>query len=108
MITWPEVLVHAEDWANGFWTGAAAASIIGIVAAAVVVVRLDTSPGGRSRVLPCVFGNQRAFKLGEDHKAANPMRFGRYFCSAITVVLHWRSSANRAQLAERVNRLMSR
>jgi hypothetical protein len=37
MITWPEVLRHAEDWANGFWTGAVTTFAIGIVAAAVVL-----------------------------------------------------------------------
>ena len=34
MVNWPEMLRHAEDWANAFWTGAATASVIGIVAAA--------------------------------------------------------------------------
>ena len=38
MLNWPEMLHHAEDWANGFWTGAASASIIGIVAAAVALI----------------------------------------------------------------------
>ena len=38
MFNWPEMLHHVEDWANGFWTGAASASIIGIVAAAVALI----------------------------------------------------------------------
>ena len=38
MINWPEMLRHAEDWAKGFWTGAAAASVIGIVAAAAALI----------------------------------------------------------------------
>jgi hypothetical protein len=38
MIIWPEVLRHAEDWANGFWTGAASALIIGIVVGAVALI----------------------------------------------------------------------
>jgi hypothetical protein len=38
MINWPEMLRHAEDWANGFWTGAAAASVIGIVAVAAALI----------------------------------------------------------------------
>ena len=38
MFNWPEMLHHVEDWSNGFWTGAASASIIGIVAAAVALI----------------------------------------------------------------------
>jgi hypothetical protein len=38
MINWPEMLNQAEDWANGFWTGAATASIIAIIAAAAALV----------------------------------------------------------------------
>jgi len=38
MVNWPEMLRHAEDWAKGFWTGAAAASVIGIVAAAAALI----------------------------------------------------------------------
>jgi len=38
MINWPEMLRHAEDWTNGFWTGAATASVIGIVAASAALI----------------------------------------------------------------------
>ena len=38
MVNWPEMLRHAEDWANAFWTGAATASVIGIVAAAAALL----------------------------------------------------------------------
>jgi hypothetical protein len=38
MINWPEILHHAEDWAAGFWTGAATVSLIGIAGAAFVVL----------------------------------------------------------------------
>jgi hypothetical protein len=38
MVNWPEMLRHADDWANGFWTGAATASVIGIVAAAAALI----------------------------------------------------------------------
>ena len=38
MINWPEMLRHAEDWAAGFWAGAATASVIGIVAAAAALL----------------------------------------------------------------------
>jgi hypothetical protein len=38
MINWPEMLRKAEDWAAGFWTGAATASVIGIVAAAAALI----------------------------------------------------------------------
>ena len=37
MINWPEMLRNAEDWANGFWAGAATVSLIGIAGAAVVL-----------------------------------------------------------------------
>ena len=45
MFNWPEMLHHAEDWANGFWTGAASASIIGIVAAAAALPSVIGGPG---------------------------------------------------------------
>jgi len=38
MVNWPEMLRHAEGWANGFWTGAATASVIGIVAVAAALI----------------------------------------------------------------------
>jgi hypothetical protein len=38
MINWPEMLRHAEDWAAGFLTGAAAASLIVIAGAAMVLL----------------------------------------------------------------------
>jgi hypothetical protein len=38
MINWPEMLRNAEDWAAGFWAGAATASVIGIVAVAAAVI----------------------------------------------------------------------
>jgi hypothetical protein len=39
MINWPELLRHAEDWTNGFLTGAAVAtSLIVIVGGAMVVL----------------------------------------------------------------------
>jgi hypothetical protein len=38
MVNWPEMLRYAEDWANGFWTGAATALVMGIVAAAAAVI----------------------------------------------------------------------
>jgi hypothetical protein len=38
MINWPEMLRHAEDWANGFWAGAATASLIGIVGAVAALL----------------------------------------------------------------------
>jgi len=38
MINWPEMLRHAEDWAKGFWAGAATASLIGIVVVAVALL----------------------------------------------------------------------
>ena len=33
MINWPEMLRHAEDWADGFWAGAASVSLIVIAGA---------------------------------------------------------------------------
>ena len=39
MINWPELLRHAEDWTNGFLTGAAVAtSLIVVVGAAMLVL----------------------------------------------------------------------
>lgn len=38
MINWPEMLRHAEDWANRFWVGAVTASLIGIVGAVVALI----------------------------------------------------------------------
>ena len=38
MFNWPEMLRHAEDWAKGFWAGAATASLIGIAGAVVVLL----------------------------------------------------------------------
>jgi hypothetical protein len=38
MVNWPEMLRDAEDWANSFWTGAATASVIGIVAVAAALI----------------------------------------------------------------------
>jgi hypothetical protein len=38
MVNWPEMLRHAEDWANGFWAGAGAASLIVIVGAVMVLL----------------------------------------------------------------------
>ena len=38
MINWPEMFRHTEDWANGFWTGAAGASLMVVVAAVFVVL----------------------------------------------------------------------
>jgi hypothetical protein len=38
MINWPELLCHAEDWAKGFWAGAATVSLIGIAGAAFVLL----------------------------------------------------------------------
>jgi hypothetical protein len=37
MINWPEMLRNAEGWANGFWAGAATASLIGIAGATVAL-----------------------------------------------------------------------
>ena len=37
MVNWPE-MQHAEHWANGLWTGAATASVIGIVAVAAALI----------------------------------------------------------------------
>ena len=38
MMNWPDVLRDMEHWANGFLTGAAAASLIAIVGAAMVLL----------------------------------------------------------------------
>ena len=38
MVNWPEMLRHAEDWANGFWTGAGTTFAIGIVAAVAALL----------------------------------------------------------------------
>ena len=38
MINWPEILGDAEDWTNGFWAGAATASVIRIVAAVAALI----------------------------------------------------------------------
>ena len=37
MINWPEMLRHAEDWANRFLAGAATVSLIGIAGAAFLL-----------------------------------------------------------------------
>ena len=37
MTNWPEMLRNAEDWAKGFWAGAATVSLIGTAGAAVVL-----------------------------------------------------------------------
>jgi hypothetical protein len=38
MINWPEMLPHAEDWADGFWTGAVTTFAIAVVAAGAVLL----------------------------------------------------------------------
>jgi hypothetical protein len=38
MINWPEMLRPAEDWANGFWTGAVTTFAIGTVAVAAALI----------------------------------------------------------------------
>jgi hypothetical protein len=38
MFTWPEMLRSAEDRANGFWAGAATASVVGIIAVVAVLI----------------------------------------------------------------------
>ena len=38
MIDWPEMLRYAEEWADGFWTGAVSASLMLIAGAAFVVL----------------------------------------------------------------------
>jgi hypothetical protein len=38
MINWPEMLLYAEDWANGFLAGAATISLIGIAGVAYVLL----------------------------------------------------------------------
>ena len=37
MINWPEMLHHADGWADGFWAGAATTSLIAIAGAALVL-----------------------------------------------------------------------
>ena len=38
MFNWPEMLRYAEDWADGFWAGAASASLMLIAGAAFVLL----------------------------------------------------------------------
>jgi hypothetical protein len=38
MFNWPEMLHRAEDWVDGFWTGAASTLVMGTVAAAVALI----------------------------------------------------------------------
>ena len=38
MINWPEMLRHADDWANDFWTGAVATLAIVIIATAAALL----------------------------------------------------------------------
>jgi hypothetical protein len=38
MFNWPELLRQAEDWADGFWAGAATVSLIGIAGAAFMLL----------------------------------------------------------------------
>jgi hypothetical protein len=38
MINWPEMLRHAEDWANLFWAGATSASLMVIAGVAFVLL----------------------------------------------------------------------
>jgi hypothetical protein len=38
MFKWPEMLRHAEDWADGFWARAASASLMLVARAAFVVL----------------------------------------------------------------------
>ena len=38
MINWPEMLRHAEDWANRFLAGAATVSLIGIAGVALLLL----------------------------------------------------------------------
>ena len=38
MIKWPELLPDMEHWANGFLTGAAAASLIAICGATILLL----------------------------------------------------------------------
>ena len=38
MINWPEMLRHAEDWANGFLAGATTVALIGVAGAAFVLL----------------------------------------------------------------------
>ena len=38
MFNWPEMLRHAEDWADGLWAGAGSASLILIAGTAFVLL----------------------------------------------------------------------
>jgi hypothetical protein len=38
MFNWPEMLRHAEDWADGFWAGATSASLMLIAGTAFVLL----------------------------------------------------------------------
>jgi hypothetical protein len=38
MINWPEILCDVEHWADGFFTGAAAVSLVAIALAAIVLL----------------------------------------------------------------------
>jgi hypothetical protein len=38
MINWPEMLRHTEDWAKGFFAGAATVSLIGLAGAVFVLL----------------------------------------------------------------------
>jgi hypothetical protein len=38
MINWPEMFRIEEAWAAGFWTGAASASVIAVLATVIVVI----------------------------------------------------------------------
>ena len=38
MINWPEMLRHAEDWTDGFWVGAASASLLLFTGAVFVLL----------------------------------------------------------------------
>jgi len=38
MVNWPEMLRHAEDWADCFWTVAGTASVLAIVAATAALI----------------------------------------------------------------------
>ena len=38
MFNWPEMLSHAEDWADGFWARATSASLMLIAGAAFVLL----------------------------------------------------------------------
>jgi hypothetical protein len=38
MFKWPKMLRHAEDWAEGFWAGAASASLMLVAGTAFVLL----------------------------------------------------------------------